>query len=188
MRRTGAGCSLWALEKLVLVQPAMSRIPQPPSRNTARSPAKPTVTPASRLGASNVTSSTRKPPPSPTPTSRTLRPQASMKSVKPPPSPQKSPVRRTPDNPTKLNEDATAEQKTTQLSIREQIALRRAEAKKAVSKPSVASSGFDNFDGLEDALPDVKQEEGAVDLGRWSVKETIERGRSTGEFRVHHWP
>lgn len=54
--------------------------------------------------------------------------------------------------------------------------------KAAASKAAPRSTGLDNFEGLEDALPDVKQEEENVDLGRWSVKETIERARSTGEY------
>ncbi|KAI0090951.1 hypothetical protein BDY19DRAFT_991554 [Irpex rosettiformis] len=172
----------------------MSRIPQPPSRNTTRSPAKSSSlsTPSSRLGTTNASSSTRttKPPASPTTpaTSRTLRPQASMKSMKPlsPASPQKSPVRRTPTKTTAV-EDGHEEPKTPPMSIREQIALRRAEAKKAAAAAASKGTGFDSFEGLEDALPDAskeEEEEGAVDLGRWSVKETIERARSTGAINL----
>ena len=63
------------------------------------------------------------------------------------------------------------------LSIREQIALRRAEAKKSTR----SSPDPDALPTLEDAVPTSKDDENAVDLGRWSVKETIERARSTGE-------
>lgn len=67
------------------------------------------------------------------------------------------------------------------LSIREQIALRRAEAKKAQDK-GTTKTGLDDFESLEDALPNRDSSPDIIDLGRWSVKETIERGRSTGEF------
>lgn len=69
------------------------------------------------------------------------------------------------------------------MSIKQQIALKRAEAKKATTKvkPSV---NLETLEGLEDASPigfGVIPEEN-IDLGRWSVKETIERARTTGEF------
>ena len=67
---------------------------------------------------------------------------------------------------------------TPKLSIREQIALKRAEAKKLAPKSSPIKGEFDD---LEDASPDTyNKPEEDVDLGRWSVKETIERGRSSG--------
>ena len=73
--------------------------------------------------------------------------------------------------------------KSTPMSIKQQIALKRAEAKKATTKvkPSV---NLETLEGLEDASPigfGVIPEEN-IDLGRWSVKETIERARTTGEF------
>lgn len=65
------------------------------------------------------------------------------------------------------------------LSIKEAIALRRADAKKAQAKGG--SSGLDDFASFEEALPVVapKQEDEDI-LGRWPVRETIERARSTG--------
>lgn len=69
----------------------------------------------------------------------------------------------------------------TQISIKEAIALKRAEAKKAEVKTS-SSKAFDDLGNLEDVIPPQKAEEDAVDeLGRLSVIETIERGRSTGK-------
>jgi len=73
----------------------------------------------------------------------------------------------------------------TPLSIKEAIALKRAEAKKAAARPVVSGgAGFDSFDTLEDAVPGSsptkKEVDENVDLGRWSVKEAIERARSTG--------
>lgn len=182
----------------------MSRIPQPPSRNTARSPSKSpaTSTPSSslRVGTSHAGPSSRRLSPSPAPPggggSRTLRPQVNTKPVraapKPPPSPQRSPVRRAAAKLKPFDDgglDASfGEPQTPQLSIREQIALRRAEAKKATSKGdsgSVAGNGggLDDLGLMEDALPPHAQPaEDVIDLGRWSVKETIERARSTGEY------
>lgn len=68
------------------------------------------------------------------------------------------------------------------LSIKEAIALKRLEAKKA-AKSSSQNDSFDDFSSLEDAIPTigprVEVEEDA--LGRWSVRETIERGRNSGD-------
>ncbi|KAK0194074.1 hypothetical protein F5146DRAFT_418289 [Armillaria mellea] len=66
------------------------------------------------------------------------------------------------------------------LSIREAIALKRAEAKKVKG-----IGGSDNLGSLEDANPvasNVVPEEDL--LGRLSVKETIERARSTGSLNL----
>ncbi|KAJ3876255.1 L domain-like protein [Lentinula edodes] len=66
------------------------------------------------------------------------------------------------------------------LSVKEAIALKRAEAKKAQERALNAS--LNDLSSLEDAIPSISgavvEEEDA--LGRWSVRETIERGRSSG--------
>ncbi len=84
----------------------------------------------------------------------------------------KSPARKT--QPLPPEDDAPPKP---QLSIREQIALKRAEVKKVTKSPVAA-----NFEGLGDASPQAFKQpvEHDVDLGRWSIKETIERGRSSG--------
>lgn len=152
-------------------QPSSSR--NPPVR-APRSPFGAT----SRAGASGLPRT--KPPPSPTP-GRTLRPQGSLQALRPT-SPQKSPLKRTKPLP----EDPPTSPKTPALSIREQIALKRAEAKKAQTQSTVKSP-LDDFAGLEDALPtqNAVQDEDMVDLGRWSVKETIERARSSGKLLLY---
>jgi hypothetical protein len=68
------------------------------------------------------------------------------------------------------------------LSIKEAIALKRADAKKALSK----SSGGSGVSGLEDALPDVasNNQEDEDLLGRLSIRDTIEQARSTGEATI----
>lgn len=162
----------------------MSRIPQPPSRNATRTPSKTPATPKSRVAGP---SSARKPPPSPTPSARTLRPQTSLKSIKPPASPQKPSAHRLKVNNVEL---ADVSAKATSASIREQIALKRAEAKKALAgSQGGTSSGLDDFTGLEETLPTAHKspEEDVIDLGRWSVKETIERARTTGEHRIVYY-
>jgi len=84
------------------------------------------------------------------------------------------------------------------LSIKEAIALKRAEAKKTISASSSGVNigpnvtGFSGFENLEDADPAAvkRNEEEALELGRWSVKETIERARSIGEWTyvvLHAW-
>jgi hypothetical protein len=65
------------------------------------------------------------------------------------------------------------------LSIKEVIALKRAEAKKGQAK--AANGPLDSFESLEDALPNAPSKQEDDILGRLSVRETIERARSTGE-------
>ena len=66
----------------------------------------------------------------------------------------------------------------TPISIREAIALKRAAAKKAQSKTAVSREAQDS---LEDAIPDAPKPEEEDLLGRMSVRDAIERARSTGE-------
>jgi len=68
------------------------------------------------------------------------------------------------------------------MSVREAIARKRAEVKKAQAR-SGESDGFDTMSSLQDALPHVnpaQQEEEDV-LGRATLKETIDKARSTGD-------
>ncbi|RDB25694.1 Leucine-rich repeat-containing protein 40 [Hypsizygus marmoreus] len=68
------------------------------------------------------------------------------------------------------------------LSIKEAIALRRAEAKKAQAKSNIATN---DFISLEDASPFPSKAADDEDiLGRWPVTETIERARSTGSLNL----
>jgi hypothetical protein len=67
----------------------------------------------------------------------------------------------------------------TTLSIKEVIALRRAEAKKAQAKEN-NSTGTDSI-SLDDPSPSTTKQEEEDILGRWPLRETIERARSTGD-------
>ncbi|KAI9000483.1 hypothetical protein BD414DRAFT_406542 [Trametes punicea] len=168
----------------------MSRIPQPSSRSSSRSPFKsptspspapravPTPTPAKP----RIRTQSAAPTPSPRQTT-TLRSQPSLKNIRPPRSPTKSPARRT--QPLPPEDDLPPPPPKPQLSIREQIALKRAEAKKAVAKTSSLGASGD-FAGLENASPDTYSQQPpiAIDLGRWSIKETIERARSSGAINL----
>ncbi|KAJ7757733.1 hypothetical protein DFH07DRAFT_742106 [Mycena maculata] len=66
-----------------------------------------------------------------------------------------------------------------QLSIKEAIALKRAEAKKAQQ----TTGPLDNFAGLEDAIPNAAPPEDDI-LGRPPLRETIERAKSTGSINL----
>ncbi|KAJ3004909.1 hypothetical protein NUW54_g4583 [Trametes sanguinea] len=174
----------------------MSRLPQPTSRSGSRSPLKSPTSPSPTPRAAPTTSSTLTPgkprirtqsvAPTPSPRHATpLRSQPSLKSLRPTParSPTKSPARRT--QPLPPEEEVPPVPSKPQLSIREQIALRRAEAKKLAEKSSTpAASG--EFVGLEDASPETFNQPPAVDvdLGRWSIKETIERARNSGAINL----
>ncbi|KAF8134900.1 hypothetical protein EV363DRAFT_1447714 [Boletus edulis] len=140
----------------------MSRAP-PSSRPTVKTAL---VPPSSR---------SRAPSPSkPSASAAPLTPRIRTKSI--PKSPSK-PIRRAPS-------EAEIPIPKTPLSIKEAIALKRAEAKKTTARPVVGgTSGFDTFDTLEDApdtSPTKKEADENAGLGRWSVKETIERARTTG--------
>lgn len=146
----------------------MSRVPHVSSRPTVKTTLAPPIT----------TRSSRAPSPSkPSATAAAFpsTPRVRTKSV--PKSPSK-PARRAPP------EEEIPTPKPA-LSIKDAIALKRAEAKKTAAKPVVtAGVGCDSFDNLEDAVPSggatMREVDENADLGRWSVKEAIERARSTG--------
>jgi hypothetical protein len=76
-------------------------------------------------------------------------------------------------------EDAPA---VPRASIKEAIALKRAEAKKAQEAAALAKKAGGPWEGLLDALPDEFGKAPAEDeLGRWSVRETIERAKMSGK-------
>jgi hypothetical protein len=81
-----------------------------------------------------------------------------------------------------VDESASAS-RATPISIKEAIALKRAEAKKAQERG--ARGGLDSMGSLEDALPANTQpaEEDADLLGRLPLREAIEKARSTGEYQ-----
>ncbi|KAF9530920.1 hypothetical protein CPB83DRAFT_787495 [Crepidotus variabilis] len=138
----------------------MSRIPQ------SRTPSKPAAT-SSRLTAtpSKGKSSGLAPP---TPRARTTS----------------TPRAPTPSKPRQA-EEAPALPSAPTLSIKEAIALKRAEAKKAQSKAGGrGSSGLDSPEPLEDAIPDAPQPEEEDLLGRLPIRDTIERARSTGSLNL----
>ncbi|KIJ66849.1 hypothetical protein HYDPIDRAFT_174179 [Hydnomerulius pinastri MD-312] len=150
----------------------MSRIPQASSsRPTVKTTLAP-PTPRSRAPSPSKPSAGAVSSPS-TPRARTKSiPKSPSKSIRRPPPEEEPPVPKAP------------------LSIKEAIALKRAEAKKTATKTSFSGGGlgFDPFDNLEDATPGIsptkKEDDENLDLGRWSVKETIERARSTGSINL----
>lgn len=152
----------------------MSRIPQ-------RSPLKKPQPPSSPLSPSSNVKSREKTLSTPSTPSPALRAQKSQTTLKPP----KSPSRLRKNS---REEEEFSEKQKPNLSIKEQIALKRAEIKK--SAPIGLSRGPDpGFEGLEDADPGAinkTDEEDPNDLGRWSVRETIERARTTGRFYIQH--
>ncbi len=65
------------------------------------------------------------------------------------------------------------------MSTKEVIALKRAEAKKAMAAQK-ALSEHGGLNGFEDMLPTSAHAADEDDLGRLSMRETIERARSSG--------
>lgn len=71
------------------------------------------------------------------------------------------------------------------MSLKEQIALKRAEVKKAQTQANVGNDEDTIGPGLSligTPTKAKKEEEEIVEMGRWSVRETVERARSTGEL------
>ncbi len=67
------------------------------------------------------------------------------------------------------------------ISVKEQIALKRAEAKKVQSKGGPGSVHVDVLEDEFSAPPTSKRTEESVDeLGRLGIRETVNRARSTG--------
>lgn len=64
------------------------------------------------------------------------------------------------------------------LSIKEVIALKRAEVKK---QSKAGNGSLDSCASPEDALPNASSQQEDDILGRLSVRETIEKARNTGE-------
>ncbi|KAI6155297.1 hypothetical protein BKA82DRAFT_4076913 [Pisolithus tinctorius] len=154
----------------------MSRIPQASTRPSQARPAVKTTLAA-------TTSRSRASSPSKPPTSGTSSPaptsRVRTKSI--PKSPSKSIRRASP-------EEEIPVPKAPALSIKEAVALKRAEAKKVAAKSISSGANLNPFEDLADAIPEPlsaqKQEDDALELGRWSVKETIERARSTGSLNL----
>lgn len=69
------------------------------------------------------------------------------------------------------------------MSIREAIALKRAEAKKA--QTGLPDGGGMDWEAKIPDLPAQAAQDSDDILGRWPLRETIERGRSTGEYPRH---
>jgi hypothetical protein len=65
------------------------------------------------------------------------------------------------------------------MSLKEAIALKRAETKKAMVAQK-ASSDLGGSSGLEDMWPTLVHAADEDDLGRLSMRATIERARSSG--------
>lgn len=91
-----------------------------------------------------------------------------------------------PSKPSKPLEDPEASPKP-KLSVKEQIALKRQEAKKAADAERKTGAGAfsSTFDDAIDAIPVVgkKPVDDADSLGRWGVRETVERARSSGNLK-----
>lgn len=126
----------------------------------------------------------------PTPRSRAPSPSKPSAGAIPSPSTPRVRTKSIPKSPSKLVRRIPLEEAVPipklPVNIKEAIALKRAEAKKAATRPNFGDgAGFDSLDTLEDSIPDSKspakrEVDENADLSRWSVKEAIERARSTG--------
>ncbi|KAI0043998.1 RNI-like protein [Auriscalpium vulgare] len=189
----------------------MSRIPQPPSSRTTKptgTPTTPTTSTsrtttsgsASRFGSPSVSrtavpassriatssSATRLAVP-PSPKSRTASPTKSPTKSAPSRSGTPTARSRTQSTPRPFMRSAEEDTipKVPQLSVKEAIALKRAEAKKAMAAAGASRGAAHPLDGLQDSSPDTwGAPEPEVEIGRWSVRETIERAQNTGSINL----
>ncbi|THH12674.1 hypothetical protein EW146_g7479 [Bondarzewia mesenterica] len=158
----------------------MSRLPQPSS---SRLPAKSPSSQATSCLAPPLVSRLRSPSPTAFPSSRTSPSPSS-------PTPLSSRLR-TKSTPKPATRKAAPDElppgmpKAT-LSIREAIALKRSEAKKAMMANNAGQATLDGHDtGLQDVSPDfLAKTEHDLNMGRRSVQETIERARDTGSVNL----
>lgn len=151
--------------QIILKRPAImssSRVPRP--RTTSSTP----------RGRANPAPSTPTTPSRPTRglAAPTLRTKTSTTTLKPP-----APRPKTPASPS--NEKPPSPSSPRALSIKEQIALRRAEQLKKVtsSKPASMDASEDGS-MLESATPVVEDDI----LGRLSIRDTIDRAKSSGSL------
>ncbi|THU97663.1 outer arm dynein light chain 1 [Dendrothele bispora CBS 962.96] len=139
----------------------MSRLPPPSTRDRSRSPMKPSPSPSPSKSRMGTTTPVRATTPVRTRTKSSTGPRKPVEKEEPPPTPT--------------------------MSIKEQIALKRAEAKKAMTARSGGGDGggLNDMSSLEDAIPGTPPPPPEEDiLGRWSVRETIERARSSGSLNL----
>ncbi|KAJ8516622.1 hypothetical protein ONZ45_g6091 [Pleurotus djamor] len=110
---------------------------------------------------------------------RSLKPKASSSSIGTS-SRAKSPVKAFPGD-LHVNDGPST---SAHLSIRDAIALKRAEAKKTKGSKTATLGSFE-AKGSEDALPSSNQAQDDDDiLGRGSLREVIEKGKSTGSVNL----
>jgi len=82
-------------------------------------------------------------------------------------------------SPQKERKEETEPPKPT-LSLKEVIAQKRAEARKLKSTSPALGESPVLVDDTDLVVPNKPQEEDIDDLGRWSLRETVERARGTG--------
>lgn len=96
-----------------------------------------------------------------------------------------SPAKPRPVSPSKHVEEKEEPPKE-RLSLKEQIALKRAEAKKAqtAQRTTIGDDASNLLDEEVNQIPgiSIKGEEEIADMGRWGVRESVERARSTGQW------
>ncbi|KAJ7334701.1 hypothetical protein DFH08DRAFT_1019203 [Mycena albidolilacea] len=174
----------------------MSRIPQPPRGTPRKAPASPTklTAPGDTPRLRTKSSVARAPTSSKSTGAGTDKPKSAQEDV-PLRLRTKSTVTRatTPSKPTKKlyadtdsfldKPNSTQEEPPSKpLTIKEAIALKRAQAKKA--QTSGAVSPLDDMSSLADSIPDVPPPEDDDILGRPPLRETIERAKSTGSINL----
>lgn len=154
-----------------------TRIPTTPTVYLAPSTARTRTTSSSTRGVSttNLTGGKSLPVPK-SPASRNTKTPSPSKTR---PTPLNSPQARRPVSPL----PQPLEFKAPPLSVREAIALKRAEAKKAQSSASKGldrQKSFDSFTNIDEIRSPVVVDE--VELSRWSIRESIERAKSSGRL------
>ncbi|KAF8257222.1 hypothetical protein EI94DRAFT_1632919 [Lactarius quietus] len=155
--RPAAGARVTDPSSLSITSPSTLRVPKSPSTRT-------------RTISSNARSSGSSPvQPSPSPSDR-VRTKSTTKA---------------PPRTRATEEQPPAPPKAPPLSVKEAIALKRAEAKKAMAAQKTTAMPVSSV-GIVDAAPSTLGggAENDDDLGRLSVRETIQRARSSGSLNL----
>jgi hypothetical protein len=163
----------------------MSRAPPTPTRSTQSTAARRPGTLRSAASASNMRSTAAATPSTLSPT----KPQARSKSrATSPAKPARIGAARdsTPSSP-RGGADEKKPVGAASLSLREAIAQKRAEARKQrrTIAAQEAQLGLDDMSNLQDAVPSFeKSTDEPVEVGRWPLKEAIDRARRSGKSRT----
>ncbi|KDQ53219.1 hypothetical protein JAAARDRAFT_49940 [Jaapia argillacea MUCL 33604] len=162
-----------------------------PTTTRARSLVPPSPRPQARRAPTPSSTASKSPSPDPSPTTPSTPRTAPSTRVG---TPNRLRLKSTPAKPPASTPKPSSRQQTIEenepssskphLSIREAIALKRAEAKKAQEAQAKLALDDGWGEGSNPNMLGKKGDDDIVELGRWSLREAIERSRSSGSINL----